>query len=135
MAFATRKYSEVFLIRNSSSSVPKSQLPTHGDVLRCIAWERQKAGNLKTPLNSLVSCPVIRGTKLISCALSGGCREKDNKEDLCIVSKVKIPWNEAGIKTLQDFTIRKKICDLSDEFTYKIKKKEKLITAGAVSER
>ena len=36
---------------------------------------------------------------------------------------------------MQEFSIRKKICDVSDEFTNKIKKKEKLQTPGAILQR
>ena len=132
---ATRTSSKVFLIGDSRSTLPQFQLPTNGDVLRCVAWERQKPGNLKIPLFTLVSCPLKSESKSTICSLTGGCQEKENVEDRCILAKIKRRWDEAGIKTVQEFSIRKKICDLSDEFTKTIKKKEKLQTPGAIAQR
>ena len=53
---------------------------------------------------------------------------------MCIVAKVKRRWEEAGIKSVQDFIIRKKILELSDEFIG-IKKRRRRTTPGSLEER
>ena len=123
----TRLDCSEYLIGAAESDVPVGKLPTRGEVLQVTCWHRKQ--DYPLPL----SCPLISGSKSTSCFTPGGCSSETGGEK-CTVAKVLTRWKEAGIKSLGDFYVRKRIQNLHDQYQ-KVKKKRNLNTPGAINER
>lgn len=126
---STRSSSTKPLIGHSQEDVPKHGLPSVVDVLRVISCEREKP---KAKKKSVVSfCCSMNKDRDSSCLLENGCYER---EDPCLIYKVKKKWKEAGIVTVSDARIREKLVDINDDYNKVMKSKSKT-TPGAEAER
>ena len=69
-----------------------------------IAWHREQP---KSQMKSILSfCCESDRQKVALCLQEGGCMEQENP---CLLEKVKLPWQMAGITTIGDFSIKEKL--------------------------
>ena len=96
------------LLGHSQEDLGDYGLPSIVEVLRVIAWEREKP---KAKTKSVVSfcCPCDH-EKVAKCLQQNGCVEK---EDLCLLYKVKKKWHQAGIITVSDVRIKERLVEIN----------------------
>ena len=117
------------LIGHSRPDIPPRRLPTSECVLRVLAHGRQQPGcQRKGPLSFCCSLTKEHQAK---CLLPGGCGER---EDPCLQLRVSLPYRQAGIITISDSSIQKRIVTLNDEYS-KIFMKRNVETAQAKAKR
>lgn len=82
--------------------MPNGVLPTNGDVLRDLKWQKTKSCKRFVTEVDSVSCPGhIVPSHTAGCSLPGGCQQKA-EEDWCTLQKVKARWLRAGYEIVAD---------------------------------
>ena len=108
---STRSTTNRDLIGQSRPDIPPRRLPTVECVLRVLAYRRQQPKcQSKGPL--AFCCPLNKEHQA-QCLLPGGCGER---EEPCVQLRATLPYRQAGILTISDYHIQKKIAALSEEF-------------------
>ena len=111
--------------------MPYGVMPTRLSVLKEVLYKRNLPENRTVRQMDLVSCGFYNFES--KCYQDGGCSEK-SADQKCSVSKIKHRYGEAGIVTIPDRNIAKKIIVLYDLYLA-IKKKKSLTTKGATDQR
>jgi hypothetical protein len=109
---ATRSAATKPLIGHSSPDVPRGRLPSSEDVLKVLANFREKPRSQKKGVLAFC-CPLDRKYQSL-CLQEGGCGERD---DPCLLLKVKLPWLQAGIVTISDQSIQKRLLGLNEKYS------------------
>ena len=126
---STRSSATKPFIGHSRPDIPARRLPTPEDVLRVLShYREQPRCNKKGPLT--FCCPIIKDNSA-RCLKAGGCGER---EEPCLQLKATLPYRQAGIITISDRAIQKRILDLSEEFR-KVSMKRNIQTPGIVASR
>ena len=110
--------------------MPSGVMPTRLSVLKEVLYKRNLPENRTVRQMDLVSCGFYNFES--KCYQDGGCSEK-SADQKCSVSKIKHRYGEAGIVTIPDRNIAKKIIELYD--LYLAIKKKSLTTKGATDQR
>jgi hypothetical protein len=114
----SRSTTEEFLIGQSCPETPMFRLPSQEDTLRLISYQKQKQGCGKKSLSDLL-CPTTK-SKEAKCFLKEGCVERN---DFCPIYSLKVRWMQAGIETISDLEIKRKIIKLYESYQ-KVRKKK-----------
>ena len=115
-------------IGHSSEDVPAHGLASEADVLRVIAYLREQ--NSQNMTVSSMSCDLDHNYAT-KCESEGGCL---GRGEPCLALKEKIKWLQAGIVTVADKRIRKKIEELQLSYN-KVFKNRNRETPAAKAER
>jgi hypothetical protein len=100
------------LIGQMRPELPVGKLPTGEDILRLVAYYRSQP---KCQKKSLASFCCLRNHEKESICFQGeGCGER---ADPCLFLKVKLPWLQAGFRTVSDTRIKEKLGDLVEEYS------------------
>lgn len=115
----SRKDTNIFLVGQPSSGLPPTQLPVVSDVLKYLHYRREMPEMRGKTLSQVVCCPLMTGEHMAKCYNEGGCSSLDTGTDLkpgttvpvttkipCVVACVQQLWQQAGIKTFKDESIR-----------------------------
>ena len=106
----TRSSTSHPLIGHSISNMPSCSLASELELLRMIAWHREQP---KSQCKSILSfCCESDRQKVALCMQEGGCMEQENP---CLLQKVKLPYQMAGITMMGDFSIKERIVKAREE--------------------
>ena len=94
----TRGVTEVFLIGHPDSSLGNvGKLPVARKVLQYIKYHQSQPGMARTPLTSLVCCPLMSSTNTASCGTPAGCSSPNSGRSKCLVAALTEYWNKSCI--------------------------------------
>ena len=127
----TRSVTDHWMVGQESSVLKSGEMPTRRSVLKEVLFKRNLPENKRVNFMSLVSCG-FQGFDS-KCSLDGGCSNK-SPDERCSLSKIKWRYQEAGIPTMTDYNVYKKISDLYDSYM-DVKKKKSRKSVGAVNQR
>ena len=100
----TRSSTNHPLIGHSQENVPSSSLASEVELLRVVAWYREQP---KCQSKGVLSfCCESDRQYVALCLQEGGCMEQDKP---CLLQKVKLAWQRAGIAMMGDKSIKEKI--------------------------
>ena len=96
--------STLHYIGSPRSDLPPGKLPSLQDVLRVCAFRKEQPAAAKKSLESF--CCHIQGTKESQCNTDVGCKTSGEP---CLLYLTKLPFIEAGIVTISDYSILEKL--------------------------
>ena len=100
-----RKDSTLFLVGSIEENIPPDKLPTFGDVLKMIGFEKHKSAGVKTN-REIVACPYMPTTLSPICISNGGCLERGEG---CVMFQIKKRWEQAGFKIIKEKAVINKL--------------------------
>ena len=127
----TRSATDHYMVGQEAPELPASVMPTRRSVLKEVLFKRNLPGNKTLSQLKLVSCGFQNFDS--KCFQDGGCSEKPGDQK-CSVFKIKWRYREAGVETMSDRNIAKKIIELYDLYQ-DVKKKVGRKSEGAIRQR
>ena len=103
-------------IGSPQSDVPPGKLPALEDVLRVFAFLREQPAAAKKPIDRF--CCHITRTKESQCNTEEGCVASGKP---CLLYLIKLPFIEAGIVTISDYSIMEKLKSVSGDYSLLLK--------------
>ena len=93
------------------SDIPPGVLPSIETALKVVYWHREQPGAKKKPVKDF--CCGLTRNKVALCLVEGGCAERDQP---CLGLKIKMPFLQAGIQTVSDEWILKRLQQLQEKY-------------------
>ena len=111
----TRRERELFLLGSARPSMKcGGKLPLKLDALCYLKHRQSNEAKKNKPIGEVICCNIVWGTHTASCNQPGGCIEEAS--DMCVVAAVKENWIKAELPIVSDFTIKKYIMNLNNDW-------------------
>ena len=105
----TRTKTEIYLLGQPSTEFPAGLLPTLRDVLSFMIAVKKEKGKM-FPVEKIVGCTQLKGSKELTCNESGGCLTgEDPTRSPCLVAKLKLMWSEAGLSVISGAAVKRRL--------------------------
>ena len=117
----TRQNTGFLAIGQGISNFPSSKhLPLTGDVMKYTLYRKNLPEFKHKAPDQAFCCPLQHGTLFASCCELNGCCciDPSSIQNKCVVAKVKYDgvWLKSGLPFISDYSIKKKVLKIFDEY-------------------